>query len=269
MPAGGAAPAASVPVARPTSLEATGVVHAYANGPRGRALDDVSLEVPAGACVTLVGESGSGKTTLLRCFNRMVTPQDGTVAVGGRDVRELPVEPLRRSIGYVPQDGGLLPHWTVHRNVALVPGLLGRADAAGCADEALALAGLPPKEFGARFRHELSGGQRQRVALARAVAARPPAVLLDEPFGALDAISRSDLQGAFEGMRRATGVTTLLVTHDLAEAARLADVVVVMRAGRVEQRGAFAELRRAPATPYVAALLARTLAGLDRLREQA
>ena len=248
------------------ALAARGVVHAYGAVP---ALDGVDLEVPAGSCVALVGESGSGKTTLLRCFNRMVEPRRGRVTVGGRDVRESAVETLRRGIGYVPQDGGLLPHWTVRRNVALVPTLVGMPDPGAAADEALALAGLATAEFGERFPHELSGGQRQRVALARAIASRPPVVLLDEPFGALDAISRAELQEAFERVRGATGVTTLLVTHDLAEAARLGDAIVVMRAGRVEQRGTFAELRTRPATPYVRDLLARTLAGLARLRGDA
>lgn len=244
------------------SLRARCVVHAYDTTP---ALNGVDLDVPAGSCVALVGESGSGKTTLLRCFNRMVDPQRGQVMIGGRDVGDGPAETLRRSIGYVPQDGGLLPHWTVRRNVALVPTLVRSADPRGAADEALLLAGLEPQEFGERFPQQLSGGQRQRVALARAIASRPPVVLLDEPFGALDAISRSDLHTAFERVRGATGVTTLLVTHDLAEAARLADSIVVMRGGRVEQRGTFAELQSAPATTYVRDLLARALAGLSRL----
>ena len=247
------------------ALEARGVVHSFG---AVRALDDVSLEVPLGGSVALVGESGSGKTTLLRCFNRMVEPRVGTVMIGGRDVREGPVEALRRGIGYVPQDGGLLPHWTVRQNVALVPTMVGMTNPADAANEALALAGLPPDSYGTRFPHELSGGQRQRVALARALAARPPVVLLDEPFGALDAISRADLQGAFERMRNASSVTTLLVTHDLAEAARLCDVIVVMRAGRIEQRGAFHALRAAPATPYVRDLLDRSLAGHAVLGEQ-
>jgi osmoprotectant transport system ATP-binding protein len=249
---------------RPVALSAAGVSHEY----RGvRALDDVSLVVPTGGSVALVGESGSGKTTLLRCFNRMVEPRAGVVAVEGRPVRDVQPESLRRGIGYVPQEGGLLPHWTVRRNVALVPRLLGQPSPGDAADAALALAGLPPAEFGDRFPHELSGGQRQRVALARAIAAQPPIVLLDEPFGALDAISRADLQSAFETVRRSTAVTTLLVTHDLAEAARLCDTLVVMRAGRIEQSAPFAELRAAPATPYVAGLVARALAALDSLRD--
>lgn len=251
--------------ATPVALLARGVLHAFGGEAHARALNGVDFEAPAGACVALVGESGSGKTTLLRCFNRMVVPQGGLVTVGGRDVRDVPVEVLRRSTGYVPQDGGLLPHWTVRRNVELVPRLIGMDDVAARADEALALAGLPPATYGSRHPHELSGGQRQRVSLARAVAARPSAILLDEPFSALDAISRADLHAAFEGIRRATGATTLLVTHDLAEAARLGDWLVVMRAGRVEQRGTFSELRRSPATQYVQALVERTLAGLARL----
>jgi osmoprotectant transport system ATP-binding protein len=245
------------------ALRARGIAHAYDTV---RALDGVDLDVPAGSCVALIGESGSGKTTLLRCFNRMVDPQRGQVTIGGRDVRDGPAESLRRGIGYVPQDGGLLPHWTVRRNVTLVPTLVRMSDPRGAADEALGLAGLDPREFGERFPHELSGGQRQRVALARAIASRPPVVLLDEPFGALDAISRADLQTAFERMRGATNVTTLLVTHDLTEAARLADMIVVMHGGRVEQRGTFAELRATPATPYVRDLLARALIGLARLQ---
>jgi osmoprotectant transport system ATP-binding protein len=250
----------------PASLEARGVVHSYGSV---RALDGVDLHVPAGGSVGLVGESGSGKTTLLRCFNRMVEPGAGQVTIGGQDVRSGRVEALRRAVGYVPQDGGLLPHWTVRRNVALVPTLLELPDPGGAAAAALALAGLAADVYGGRYPDELSGGQRQRVALARAIAARPPVVLLDEPFGALDAISRADLQRVFEEVRRATGVTTLLVTHDLVEAARLCDILVVMRAGHVEQRGSFAELRARPATDYVRDLLERTLSGLARLQADA
>ena len=228
------------------------------------AVDGVSLSVAPGRCVALVGESGAGKTTLLRCFNRMVVPAAGAVLVGGEDVSRRPAAALRRRIGYVPQHGGLLPHWTVLRNAALVPDLLHRPDAADAARGALALVGLPPDAFGARFPHELSGGQRQRVALARAIAARPGVLLMDEPFGALDAISRSEVQAVCAALRRELGVTTLLVTHDLLEADFLADELVVMRAGRVEQRGTLDAMQAAPATPYVASLLERALAGARR-----
>ena len=219
------------------------------------ALDGVSLDVPDGHAVALVGESGSGKTTLMRCFNRTIEPDSGTVLVDATDVRALSLVSLRRSLGYVPQHGGLLPHWSVERNVALVPSLLGWPDARRRAADTLSLVGLAPATYGQRFPSELSGGQRQRVALARALAARPRAVLLDEPFGALDAITRADVQRVFDRVRRELGVTALLVTHDLAEAARLADAIAVMRAGRVEQHATYEQLRSAPATPYVSTLL--------------
>ena len=248
----------------PPALAARDVVHRYGVE---RALDGVSLDVAGGATCALVGESGSGKTTLLRCFNRMVEPEHGAVSVGGANVRAASAVVLRRSVGYVPQDGGLLPHWRVLRNVALVPSLRQMPNATALAAAALALVGLPAARYGRRFPHELSGGQRQRVALARALAARPGVILLDEPFGALDAITRADLQSAFADVRAATGVTTLLVTHDLAEAARLADTVAVMRAGRVEQCAPFAVLAESPATEYVAALVAKAVEATGALRD--
>ncbi|HEX6629983.1 MAG TPA: ATP-binding cassette domain-containing protein, partial [Gemmatimonadaceae bacterium] len=224
------------------------------------AVDGASLLVARGQCVALVGESGAGKTTLLRCFNRTVVPEAGVVLVGGEEVSRRPAPQLRRRIGYVPQQGGLLPHWSVLRNAALVPHLLELPDAAHAARRALEMVGLAPEEYGARLPHELSGGQRQRVALARAIAARPGVLLMDEPFGALDAISRSELRAVCDALRRRLGVTTLLVTHDLLEADYLADEIVVMRAGRVEQRGTLDAMLAAPATPYVASLLQRALA---------
>jgi osmoprotectant transport system ATP-binding protein len=229
------------------------------------ALDDVSIDVPAGRSVALVGESGSGKTTLLRCFNRLVEPERGEVLVGEKDVRAQPAVLLRRGIGYVQQHGGLLPHWRVLRNVELVPMLQEMPDPTEAALRALELVGLPASGFAHRFPHELSGGQRQRVALARSIAAQPGVILLDEPFGALDAISRAELQESFDAMRRDLRVTTLLVTHDLAEAGRLADEVIVMRAGRVEQKGTMRALITAPATEYVARLIERARAGLEAL----
>ena len=221
------------------------------------ALERVSLDVPRGECVALIGESGSGKTTLLRCFNRLTDPDAGVVLVDGADVASLDPVTLRRRVGYVPQEGGLLPHWRVHRNVALVPWLRRMDDGPALADEALRLVGLEPAAVGQRWPRELSGGQRQRVAVARALAARPDIILLDEPFGALDAITRADLQNTFLDLRRELAFTALLVTHDLAEAFLLADRVAVMHQGRVEQVASPDELRAAPATEYVRALLAR------------
>ena len=221
------------------------------------ALDAVSLSVAHGECVALVGESGSGKSTLLRAFNALTRPDRGTVRVAGHDVAVADPVALRRAVGYVPQDGGLLPHWTVARNVALVPVLIGRADSHALASAALESVGLEPAQFGGRWPHQLSGGQRQRVAFARALAAGPRIVLLDEPFGALDAITRGDIAELFLALRHRTGMTALLVTHDLHEAFLVADRVAVMHAGRIAQVDTPAVLTASPATPYVAELLRR------------
>ena len=246
----------------PIALSAQAVTVRYRDA---LAIRDVSLEVAAGSCVALVGESGSGKTTLLRCFNRMVACNTGTVSMGDVDISTLDVADLRRHIGYVPQHGGLLPHWRVLKNAALVPTLLGDKNAMEAARIALSLVGLPVGRYGERFPHELSGGQRQRVALARALAARPGVILLDEPFGALDAITRADVQGAFERLRAELHVTTVLVTHDLGEAARLASEIVVLKEGRVEQRGTFGALLHSPDTAYVEALVAQAVSAASRL----
>ena len=226
------------------------------------ALDRVSLTVAPGECVALVGESGSGKTTLLRCFNRLVQPDEGTILVGGIDASSLDPVELRRRTGYVPQEGGLLPHWPVARNVALVPVLLQLDDSNERAERSLDLVGLPPKLYGQRWPTELSGGQRQRVAIARALAPDPAVVLLDEPFGALDAITRGDLQEAFVELRKRLSLTMLLVTHDISEAIRLADRIGVMRQGKIEQLASADVLRHQPATLYVKRLLER--AGVSR-----
>ena len=238
-----------------SALEAEGVVKTYPDGTA--ALAGVSLAVPPGETLALVGESGSGKTTLLRLFNRMVDPTEGEVRVEGRPVSELDPIALRRGIGYVPQDGGLIPHWRVERNVDLVPRLLGwDADRRQArVREMLELVGLSPDTHASRYPAELSGGQRQRVALARALAADPPVVLLDEPFGALDALTRLELHRQFLELRKTLGKTLVLVTHDLAEAFRLANRIAVMRGGRILQIGAPEELAERPADPYVRALL--------------
>lgn len=233
-------------------LRVSAVTHRYGEV---TALADVSVTVPAGSMLALVGESGSGKTTLLRSINRTTIPVSGQIFLDDEDASlEDPVA-LRRRIGYVPQAGGLLPHWTVVRNVALVPTLIGHADPVSAARDALDRCGLAAAIFAARYPHELSGGQRQRVALARALAARQELVLLDESFSALDSISRGELIEAFTTIRAALGFTAVLVTHDLGEAARLADRIAVMRAGRIEQVGSLRELLDHPGTPYVAALV--------------
>jgi osmoprotectant transport system ATP-binding protein len=236
------------------ALEAREVTKRYAGVV---ALDRVSLEVCRGECVALIGESGSGKTTLLRCFNRLTDPDAGSVLVDGADVAGVDPVALRRRVGYVPQEGGLLPHWRVGRNVALVPWLRHLTDRPALADRALELVGLDPSVVGDRWPRELSGGQRQRVAVARALAARPDIILLDEPFGALDAITRADLQASFLELRRELRLTALLVTHDIAEAFLLGDRIAVMRLGQVEQVAPAADLRARPATEYVRQLLAR------------
>jgi osmoprotectant transport system ATP-binding protein len=221
------------------------------------ALDDVSIAVPTGACVALVGESGSGKSTLLRCFNRLVDPDDGMIRVNDLDVATTDPIALRRRIGYVPQDGGLLPHWRVSRNVELVLRLNRDPRAGERARAALSMVGLEPETFADRWPQELSGGQRQRVAIARALAAEPSVVLLDEPFGALDAITRSELQESFAALRKRLRMTCVLVTHDLHEALLLATDVAVLRRGRLEQVAAPATLVGDPATDYVRMLLQR------------
>jgi osmoprotectant transport system ATP-binding protein len=225
------------------------------------ALKSVSLQVAEGECVALVGESGSGKTTLLRCFNRMVEPEGGEVWIGDTEARQLDPIALRRRVGYVQQEGGLLPHWRVQRNVELVPWLQGSERASDQALGALDLVGLPPATFARRWPRELSGGQRQRVALARALAARPSLILLDEPFGALDAITRAELQEVLQNLLGDLRVTALLVTHDLHEAALLAQRIAVLREGRIEQIADPQTLASRPATEYVARLVERSRLG--------
>jgi osmoprotectant transport system ATP-binding protein len=237
-------------------LEAHCVGKRFPNGVQ--ALDRVDLAVARGETLALVGESGSGKTTLLRLFNRLEEPTSGHLRVNARPLQEQDPILLRRHTGYVQQEGGLLPHWNVGRNVELVPSLLGweRARRRERADALLRLVGLPPEEYRQRHPAELSGGQRQRVAFARALAADPEVILLDEPFGALDALTRMDLQDEFVKLRRQLGKTMLLVTHDLREAMKLADRIAVMRGGRILQAGTVQDLLHEPADDYVRDLLA-------------
>ncbi len=238
-----------------TVLEARAVSKTFAGGVQ--ALRDVSLTVEAGETVTLVGESGCGKSTLLRTFNRLCEPTSGEILIGGVPATSLDPIELRRRTGYVQQEGGLLPHWDVGRNVELVPSLLGWPAPRRRirADELLELVGLDPDTYRARYPNELSGGQRQRVAVARALAADPPVILLDEPFGALDPLTRLDLQDQFLELERRVSKTMILVTHDLDEAFRLGNRVAVMRAGRLLQVDTPPALRERPADPYVRSLI--------------
>jgi osmoprotectant transport system ATP-binding protein len=236
----------------------------------GRAVvDEASLAVAPGELVVLIGPSGAGKSTLLGTINRLVEPDAGEIRIDQRDVRTLPPETLRRGIGYCFQGLGLFPHLSVADNIGVTPRLLGW-DAARIAervDELLARVGLDPA-LRRRLPAELSGGQAQRVAVARALAAAPPLLLLDEPFGALDPETRARLQKELAALQRTLGVTTLLVSHDLGEALLLATRLVVMIDGRIVQVGAAAEILSRPASPEVAALIepararARALAAL-------
>lgn len=208
------------------------------------ALNDVSLEVAAGQFLAIVGTSGSGKTTLLRLANRLIDPDSGTVTVEGRDVRSVDPVTLRRGIGYVFQSGGLFPHMSVADNISITPKLLDVAPAemSSRVDELLDLVRLDRGQYRDRLPHELSGGQRQRVSVARALAARPRIMLMDEPFGALDPLTRDALSDDYRSLHRKLGLTTIMITHDMTEAILLADRVAVMHAGRLVAQGTAAQL---------------------------
>ena len=205
-------------------------------GIRGKeVLCHLDLEVAAGETLVLLGRSGSGKTTALRMVNALLTPTSGEVFVEGRPTREWDPILLRRRIGYVIQESGLFPHFTVARNVAVVPELEGweRGRISARVDELLSRLGLPPEEFRSRYPRELSGGQRQRVGVARALAAEPSLLLMDEPFGALDPVTRRDLQRQFMTLRKTWTKTSLFVTHDVREALALASRIALLHEGRL------------------------------------
>lgn len=230
-----------------------------------RAVDDVSLVVPPRRTTVLVGTSGSGKTTLLRMVNRMVDPTSGSVEIDGVDVATRNPVTLRRSIGYVMQNSGLLPHRTVADNIATVPRLQGatRRAARTRALEMMDLVGLDQALAG-RYPAQLSGGQQQRVGVARGLAADPLILLMDEPFGAVDPLVRADLQRELRGLQERLGKTIIFVTHDIDEAIALGHQVVILRAGgTIAQQGAPAEILAEPADQFVADFL-----GLDRARRR-
>jgi osmoprotectant transport system ATP-binding protein len=235
---------------------------------RGRfAVRDVSLQVPAGKMLVLLGGSGAGKTTALKMINRLTDPTTGRVEVDGQDVRAVDPVELRRGIGYVFQGIGLFPHLTVADNIAVVPRLLRwpRDRIERRVDELLELVHLPPAEYRGRFPEEVSGGQQQRVGFARALAAGPRVMLLDEPFGALDPITRDALRDEFQQIRRRLGFTAVMVTHDMTEALLLADLIAVMNGGRLVALGTPHALLTNPGDDFVASLLSAPKRQAERL----
>jgi osmoprotectant transport system ATP-binding protein len=217
------------------------------------AVDGCSCEVAAGQLVVILGPSGCGKTTLLKMVNRLYEPTSGKIYLHGTEIRQLKVTALRQQIGYVIQQSGLFPHMTVAQNVAVVPKLLGwsRSRTQSRIDELLTLVQLPPQEYRDRFPAQLSGGQQQRVGLARALAGDPQVMLMDEPFGAIDAITRLSLQDEILRLQRQLQKTILFVSHDVEEALRLADRILVLKEGRVVQYDTPFQILTQPANAFV------------------
>ncbi len=242
---------------RPAMIRLEGVSKRFHGPPPVHAVRQVSLTVAAGELAVIVGESGSGKTTTLKMINRLVECSDGRIEVDGASVADRDPIPLRRRIGYVFQDIGLFPHWSVAQNVGVTLRLLGwdrgRIDAR--VREVLGLVGLDPDVYAARSPASLSGGQAQRVGVARGLAAAPSVLLMDEPFGALDPVTRSEVQTELRALQRRLELTVVLVTHDMSEALLLADRIFVMKDGEVVGHGTPAALLRDPAHPYIATLL--------------
>jgi osmoprotectant transport system ATP-binding protein len=221
------------------------------------AIDHLTLTVPEGYVCVLIGPSGCGKTTTMRVINRMIDPDGGTVRVAGRDIMSVDPVQLRRSIGYVIQQIGLFPHWSIAQNIGTVPRLLGWDEAriAKRVDELLALVGREPGAYRDRYPRELSGGQRQRIGVARALAADPPVMLMDEPFGAIDPITRAHLQDEFLKILRSLRKTIVFVTHDIDEALKMGDRVAIMRDGALVQYGTPEAILAQPADAFVSSFV--------------
>lgn len=231
------------------------------------AVNDISLRVPKGKFCALVGTSGCGKSTTLRMINRLIEHSEGEIILDGQAIEVYDPVKLRRRIGYVIQHTGLFPHWNVARNIGLVPRLLkwSATEVQARVDELMDLLGLPVGEFAHKYPHQLSGGQAQRVGVARALAADPDILLMDEPFGALDPITREKLQDELARLQARLHKTVVFVTHDMDEALKLADHLVVMREGRIVQQGSPLALLQQPADPFVESMLG----GLERGLKQA
>jgi osmoprotectant transport system ATP-binding protein len=237
------------------------------DGGHVKAVNDVSLDVAEGEFLAIVGGSGSGKTTLLRLANRLIEADSGHITIEGADVRAADPVSLRRRIGYVFQSGGLFPHIDVAGNIGITPKLLGAPpkEIAARVDELLDLVRLDRTQYRDRFPHELSGGQRQRVGVARALAARPRIVLMDEPFGALDPLTRDALGDDYRALHKQLGLTTVMITHDMTEAILLADRIAVMRSGRLLAQGTPTELSQS-GDAYVGELLRTPRRQAERLK---
>ncbi|MGO4541753.1 betaine/proline/choline family ABC transporter ATP-binding protein [Paenibacillus sp. 2TAB19] len=234
-----------------TAIDFRNVTKSYG---AGNVLENFNLSIPTGKILTLIGPSGCGKTTLLKMINRLVDADAGTILVEGKDIGSLDPVLLRRDIGYVIQQIGLFPHMTIEDNITIVPRLKSAKKKKELADRAaqlLQMVGLEPEKFRRRYPHELSGGQQQRIGVARALASEPSIILMDEPFSALDPISRVQLQNELIGLNQKVGKTIVFVTHDIDEALKIADVIVLLRDGKIEQIGAPDELLRNPASDYV------------------
>ena len=255
---------------RPT--KAIGYAHVVkgfgANAERVVAVDDVSLDVAKGEFLAIVGGSGSGKTTLLRLTNRLIEADSGRITVEGEDISRVDPVALRRRIGYVFQSGGLFPHLSVADNIGITPKLLGAEidETSSRVDELLELVRLDRAEHRDRLPQELSGGQRQRVGVARALAAKPRIVLMDEPFGALDPLTRDALGEDYRALHSQLGLTTIMITHDMTEAILLADRIAVMRTGKLLALGTPAELTTSN-DAYVVELLRTPRRQVERLNE--
>jgi osmoprotectant transport system ATP-binding protein len=244
---------------RGARVSARGVGVRYPGAPAA-AVDAVDLEIAPGELTVFLGPSGCGKSTLLRTFNRLIEPTSGSIEIDGVDVARTDAVTLRRGIGYVIQAVGLFPHLSIGANVGIVPQLLGwdRERIAARIDQLLALVALEPKRYRDRLPRELSGGEQQRVGVARALAAEPRLLLMDEPFGAVDAIVRTSLQDEIRRLHAELGTTIVFVTHDVEEALRIADRIVVMSAGTIVQNDLPARVLAAPANDVV-----RGLVGID------
>ena len=253
-------------------IEIRDLVKRFPGTPRA-AVDGLTLSIPDGEVCVLIGPSGCGKTTTMRLVNRMLEPDGGSIEVAGRDVMRTDPVGLRRSIGYVIQQVGLFPHWSIAQNIATVPRLLGWSDARVTArvDELLALVGMEPAAFRNRFPRELSGGQKQRVGVARALAADPPVMLMDEPFGAIDPITRARLQDEFLRILRDLAKTVVFVTHDIDEAIKMGDRIAILRDGALVQYDTPEAILARPANAFVESFVGadRALKRLSLIRVEA